>query len=37
MSGVNPQGVTVSSFKAPTAEELRHDYLWRHARRLPAR
>src|ERR1700751_309411 len=37
MSGVNPQGVTVSSFKAPSAEELRHDYLWRHARRLPAR
>ena len=37
MSGVNPQGVTVSSFKAPTAEELRHDYLWRHARQLPAR
>jgi PPK2 family polyphosphate:nucleotide phosphotransferase len=37
MSGVNPQGVTVSSFKAPTAQELRHDYLWRHARRLPAR
>ena len=37
MSGVNPQGVTVSSFKAPSAEELDHDYLWRHARRLPAR
>lgn len=37
MSGVNPQGVTVSSFKAPTAEELRHDYLWRHASRLPGR
>ncbi|HEY2129062.1 MAG TPA: polyphosphate kinase 2 family protein [Streptosporangiaceae bacterium] len=37
MSGVNPQGVTVSSFKAPTAEELHHDYLWRHARKLPAR
>src|SRR5580693_1528510 len=37
MSGVNPQGVTVSSFKAPSAEELSHDYLWRHARRLPAR
>jgi len=37
MSGVNPQGVTVSSFKAPSAEELGHDYLWRHARRLPAR
>jgi PPK2 family polyphosphate:nucleotide phosphotransferase len=37
MSGVNPQGVRVSSFKAPSAEELDHDYLWRHARRLPAR
>src|ERR1700729_3033466 len=35
MSGVNPQGVKVSSFKAPSAEELSHDYLWRHARRLP--
>ena len=37
MSGVNPQGVHVASFKAPTAEELGHDYLWRHERRLPAR
>jgi PPK2 family polyphosphate:nucleotide phosphotransferase len=37
MSGVNPQGVSVSSFKAPSAEELDHDYLWRHACRLPAR
>lgn len=37
MSGVNPQGVSVSSFKAPSAEELDHDYLWRHARQLPAR
>ncbi len=37
MSGVNPQGVRVSSFKQPSAEELRHDYLWRHARKLPAR
>ena len=37
MSGVNPQGVKVSSFKAPSAEELSHDFLWRHARRLPAR
>jgi polyphosphate kinase 2 (PPK2 family) len=34
MSGVNPQGVHVSSFKAPTAAELDHDYLWRHQRRL---
>ncbi len=37
MSGVNPQGVHVSSFKAPSAEELGHDYLWRCACRLPAR
>lgn len=31
MSGVNPQGVRVSSFKVPSAEELDHDYLWRYA------
>jgi PPK2 family polyphosphate:nucleotide phosphotransferase len=37
MSGVNPQGVTVHSFKVPSAEELDHDYLWRYAQRLPAR
>jgi PPK2 family polyphosphate:nucleotide phosphotransferase len=37
MSGVNPQGVHVSSFKAPSPEELDHDYLWRYAQRLPAR
>jgi len=37
MSGVNPQGVHVSSFKVPTPQELDHDYLWRHAQRLPAR
>ena len=37
MRGVNPQGVQVSSFKVPSEEELAHDYLWRHARRLPAR
>jgi PPK2 family polyphosphate:nucleotide phosphotransferase len=37
MSGVNPQGVKVSSFKVPSTEELGHDYLWRYARRLPAR
>jgi PPK2 family polyphosphate:nucleotide phosphotransferase len=37
MSGVNPQGVHVASFKAPSAGELDHDYLWRHVRRLPAR
>jgi PPK2 family polyphosphate:nucleotide phosphotransferase len=37
LSGVNPQGVTVHSFKVPSAEELDHDYLWRYAQRLPAR
>jgi PPK2 family polyphosphate:nucleotide phosphotransferase len=37
MSGVNPQGVHVSSFKAPSAAELDHDFLWRHVQRLPAR
>jgi PPK2 family polyphosphate:nucleotide phosphotransferase len=37
MSGVNPQGVEVHSFKAPSTEELDHDYLWRYARRLPER
>jgi PPK2 family polyphosphate:nucleotide phosphotransferase len=37
MSGVNPQGVHVASFKVPSSEELDHDYLWRYARRLPAR
>jgi PPK2 family polyphosphate:nucleotide phosphotransferase len=37
MSGVNPQGVQVSNFKVPSAEELDHDYLWRYARRLPTR
>jgi PPK2 family polyphosphate:nucleotide phosphotransferase len=37
MSGLNPQGVRVSSFKVPSAEELGHDYLWRYACRLPAR
>lgn len=37
MSGVNPQGVRVTSFKVPSEEELSHDYLWRYARRLPAR
>ena len=34
MSGVNPQGCQVHSFKAPSSEELDHDYLWRCARRL---
>lgn len=37
MSGVNPQGVQVSGFKVPSAEELDHDYLWRYAARLPRR
>ncbi|MBW5481205.1 polyphosphate kinase 2 family protein [Streptomyces bambusae] len=37
MSGVNPQGVRVSSFKVPSTEELDHDYLWRYVKRLPAR
>ena len=37
MSGVNPQAVTVHSFKAPSEEELSHDYLWRQVRALPAR
>jgi PPK2 family polyphosphate:nucleotide phosphotransferase len=37
MSGVNPQGVTVTSFKTPTSDELDHDYLWRHVRALPER
>jgi PPK2 family polyphosphate:nucleotide phosphotransferase len=37
MSGLNPQGTEVHAFKAPTGEELDHDYLWRAARVLPAR
>ncbi len=37
MSGVNPQGVAVHSFKVPSAEELDHDFLWRYAQRLPER
>lgn len=37
MSGVNPQGCQVHSFKAPSSEELDHDYLWRCVRRLPER
>jgi PPK2 family polyphosphate:nucleotide phosphotransferase len=37
MSGVNPQGCQVYSFKAPSAEELDHDYLWRCAKALPER
>jgi len=37
MSGVNPQGCQVFSFKQPSAEELEHDFLWRTTRRLPER
>lgn len=37
MSGVNPQGCHVTSFKSPSSEELDHDYLWRAAKALPAR
>ena len=37
MSGVNPQGCQVSSFKQPSADELEHDFLWRTTRRLPER
>jgi len=37
MSGFNPMGVKVYSFKAPTSHELDHDYFWRHALALPAR
>jgi PPK2 family polyphosphate:nucleotide phosphotransferase len=35
MSGLNPQGVTVTSFKAPVGDEARHDYLWRVHRAIP--
>jgi len=37
MSGVNPQGVSVHSFKAPSAEELDHNFLWRYWQRMPER
>lgn len=37
MSGVNPQGTQVFSFKVPSAEELDHDYLWRYTKALPER
>jgi PPK2 family polyphosphate:nucleotide phosphotransferase len=37
MSGLNPQGCEVRAFKAPTAEELQHDFLWRAGKLLPAR
>jgi PPK2 family polyphosphate:nucleotide phosphotransferase len=37
MSGINPQGCQVFSFKHPSAEELQHDFLWRTTRNLPER
>jgi hypothetical protein len=37
MSGLNPQGCQVYSFKQPTSEELDHDYMWRCAKNLPER
>jgi PPK2 family polyphosphate:nucleotide phosphotransferase len=37
MSGVNPQGCEVRSFKTPSEEELSHDFLWRHSKALPER
>lgn len=37
LTGVNPAGVRVTSFKVPSAEELNHDYLWRYVKALPER
>src|SRR5215469_10573228 len=37
MSGVNPQGCQVFSFKQPSSEELSHDFMWRHCKSLPER
>ncbi len=37
MSGVNPQGCQISSFRTPTEEELNHDFLWRYVKALPER
>jgi PPK2 family polyphosphate:nucleotide phosphotransferase len=37
MTGLNPQGVKVSSFKAPSHLELNHDYFWRHNKELPGK
>lgn len=37
MSGINPQGCQVFSFKAPSSEEIDHDYLWRSCKALPER
>ncbi len=36
-SGINPQGISVHSFKQPTGHELAHDYLWRYVKRLPTK
>ncbi|TDM00409.1 MAG: hypothetical protein C4K58_04165 [Flavobacteriaceae bacterium] len=36
-SGINPAGISVTSFKKPSQEELSHDYLWRHVKALPRR
>ena len=36
-SGINPQGVRIANFKAPSAEELEHDYLWRIHKQVPAK
>ena len=37
MSGINPQGCQVFSFKQPSSEDLEHDFLWRYSKRLPER
>ena len=37
MSGVNPQGTRVFSFKQPSLEDLDHDFMWRYSRRVPER
>jgi len=37
MSGINPQGCSVTSYKQPSSEELDHDYLWRYSRNVPSR
>jgi polyphosphate kinase 2 (PPK2 family) len=37
MSGINPQGCEVHAFKAPSSEELQHDFLWRAGKYLPER
>ncbi len=37
LSGVNPQGCQVTSFRSPSTEELSHDFLWRHAKAMPHR